>query len=126
MGRRVSKSIALMDAFRPVNDHGSSNATFVYPGFMQAKRSVGSRGPAGPKAKIGIGRTGLCANGMLIGPVHDFGTGTIIGAEKDNGILKISQLLQGIDITSNLPVHSTYHGCMNGHFCGLKIFLFFS
>ncbi len=92
MGRRLPEPFRCRDALRPVGDQGRGNASFMGPGFVFAKRGIGSGGPSRAKAEVGGGGTHGGVGIVAVIADHDFGAGPVVREEEDESVLETSAL----------------------------------
>ena len=120
----VAEGVFLGDASGPVSDEGGADAAFVDPGFVATERGVGGAGEAGAEAEIGGGGTHGSGGVMTVIADHDFGAGTIVREEHDEGVFEGLGGFEVGDDAADFLVHAVDHGGVDGHFGGLEALLF--
>ncbi len=124
MGWVLTQLAALRDFAGPMGNQRSADAAFVNPRFVEAMGGVARGRESWAEAEVGCGAAHRSGGVVSISANHDFGTGAIVGCEKDE---RIVPAIHGPDLIEDAPdfaIHAVNHGRVDGHFCCLKALLF--
>ncbi len=124
MGWVLTQLAALRDFAGPMGNQRSADAALVNPRFVEAMGGVARRRESGSEAEVGCGAAHRSGGVVSVSANHDFGTGAIVGGEKDERIVPAIHGTDLIEDASDLAVHAIDHGRVDGHFGGLKALLF--